>query len=145
MKRIMTLLSLSPGDQFRLFSAALLLLIVPAAIGVLPFSRVRYALLRSAALATPIVPGAPGPTRLTWAVSVADHHLPGSRSCLVRSLASEALLRLYGHTPAHRIGVDPDADDGFMAHSWLEYEGDVLIGDVEQLSQYEALPPLDDP
>jgi len=145
MKRAVTFLSLSPGDQFRLLLTALLLLIAPAGISVSSFPRIRSVLIRSAALATPVAFGAPAPTRLVWAVSIADHHLPGSRSCLIRSLTSETLLRLYGYTPTHRIGVDPDADGGFIAHSWLEYEGDVLIGDLEQLSQYETLPPLDDP
>lgn len=131
------------GDKLRGLLSVVLLLTVPVALWLTSFSTVRTALLGTAARGRALVPGDASPHRVVRAVVVADARLPGSRSCLVRSLASEALLRLYGHVPTHRIGVDPGAEDGFAAHSWLEHDGDVLIGDIEDMARYEALPPLD--
>jgi hypothetical protein len=143
MRLIMGFVSVSSGDKFRVLLASLSLPLISAVISVFRFSHARAILLRASTLGSRIVPGSPSPTRTVWAVEVADRHLPGDRSCLVRSLTSETLLRLYGYTPVHRIGVDPHSNDGFAAHSWLEYGEDVLIGDLEDLSKFDALPPLD--
>ncbi|MFD1633374.1 lasso peptide biosynthesis B2 protein [Haloplanus ruber] len=143
MLRITRFLSLSSGDKFRVLCSALLLLLTSFCIVLLPFSKVRAGLLRISTPDNRRVPGTPPPSRIVWAVNVTEYYLPGSRSCLVRSLAGETLLRLYGYAPTHRIGVNPHSEDGFIAHSWLEYDGDVLIGDLDDLSQYEPLPPLD--
>lgn len=144
LSRVGGILSVSHGDKARLFSSVILLTLVRVGIAVRPFAGVRAALLRVVGTASPVVPGRPSPGRIVWAVDAADRHCPGDRTCLVRSLTSEALLRLYGYEPTHRIGVDKEAEDDFAAHSWLEYEGDVLIGDLDDLSRYEPLPALDD-
>lgn len=143
MRRLATFLSYPFGTQARLLAAAALLVSLAVGIVVAPFARVRDALLWLADRAAAVVPGDPKPGRVVAAVEVADGELPGERTCLVRSLTAETLLRLYGHAPEHRIGVDPDAEGGMKAHSWLEYGGEILIGDLEDLSRYEPLPPLD--
>lgn len=61
----------------------------------------------------------------------------------MRSLTAEALLRLYGFTPKHRIGVAKETETEMKAHSWLEFQDDVLIGELEDLSRYEPLPSLE--
>jgi hypothetical protein len=50
---------------------------------------------------------------------------------------------MYGHEPTHRLGVDKDSEDGVKAHSWLEYDGEILVGDLPDLDRYEPLPPLE--
>lgn len=134
--------ALSVGDYPRLATAVALLLVIDLAVVVLPFARFRNGLVRAASTLGAVVPGTPSATRIVWAVEVADAKLPGERTCLVRSLTAEVLLLLYDIRPSHRIGVHPD--DGLEAHSWLELDGDVVIGDLEDLSRYEPLPPLDD-
>lgn len=60
----------------------------------------------------------------------------------MRSLTAEALLRLYAFTPDHRIGVTKEKETDMKAHSWLEIDDNVLIGNLEDLSRYEPLPSL---
>lgn len=144
LSRVGGFLSVSHGDKARLLASVVLLILVWVGIAVRPFAGVRAALHQVVRTARPVVPGRPSPGRVVWAVDAADRHCPGDRTCLVRSLTSEALLRLYGYEPTHRIGVDKEAEDDLAAHSWLEYEGDVLIGDLDDLSRYEPLPALDD-
>lgn len=140
---LQTFLSSPLGDQVRVSVSALLLASVSVGFVVGSFSRIRRYLLWLCDRVSAFVPGGPTPDQVVSAVDVADRLTPGDRSCLVRSLTAEALLRLYGFTPEHRIGVAKETDDEMKAHSWLELRNDVLIGDVENLSQYEPLPSLE--
>lgn len=130
------------GDKLRLCIAGVLLATVGPCLSILSFSRFRKALLCVAAGGAPLLPGSSTPDRIAWAVDAADSRLPGSRTCLVRSLATEVVLQLYGHTPCHRIGINRTAGT-IEAHSWVEYEGRVLIGDLEGLSEFDSLPSLE--
>jgi len=143
MSRVTVFLSLGTGDQCRLLAAAALLLALSVALVVAPFSRLRDALLSVCDVAARIVPGSPTPGQITRAVDLADRHLPGERTCLMRSMTAEALLRAYRYEPTHRIGVDKEEAGGVEAHSWLEYDGEVLIGNLPDLSRYDSLPPLE--
>lgn len=144
MGKLSTFLSFRFGDQVRLLAAATLLIVVWIGIVGGSFSRVRTGLLRASDFGASFVPGDPDPARVARTVEVADYGLPGDRTCLVRSLTAETLLRLYGHTPVHRIGVDTSVESGMRAHSWLEHDDGILIGDLEDLSRYTPLPPLDE-
>jgi len=140
-ERVSTLEALNVGDTLRFGTAAVLLPCLYVAVSVVSFARLRTGLL--GVFGRLAVPGSPGPKRIVWAVTTTDRYLPGERKCLVRSLTSEVLLHLYGHCPQHRIGVDRAGDTGVEAHSWLEYDGEVLIGDVPDLDRYEPLPSLE--
>jgi hypothetical protein len=90
-----------------------------------------------------LVIGSPAPERIAHTVDVTDRNLPGERKCLVRSLSTEVLLRVYDCHFTHRIGVDRTADGAVRAHSWIEHDGDVLIGQLDDLDAFEPLPPLE--
>ncbi len=106
-------------------------------------SAIRRVMLKTCYRLSDRIPGSPTPVELASLVESADWYLPGSRTCLVRSLTAETLLRLYGYSPVHQIGVKKDTTDELEAHSWIEYEDDILLGDLEDLSAYSRLPPLD--
>jgi hypothetical protein len=131
------------GDQVRLSVAALLLTVVSIAFTVGSFSGTRRYLLRLCDTASGVILGDPTPKRIVSAVEVADRLVPGHRTCLMRSLTAEGLLRLYAFRPDHRIGVAKETDAEMKAHSWLELGDEVLIGDLEDLSQYDPLPSLE--
>jgi len=142
MSRLNSFRSLPPGDQFRLTAAAGLLLVVWGGVVVVSFDRFRWFLVRLGNLCGRVIPGTPSARRVASAVAVADRHLPGDRTCLVRSLSTEVLLRIYDCEFTHRIGVDRTVDGTVRAHSWIEYDGDVLIGQLDDLDAFEPLPPL---
>lgn len=131
------------GDMFRVLLAEALLLSLPFAFAVGPFVKVRRKIVWISERGAQIVPGTPTHSRVVSAVEVADYQLLGSRRCLVRSSAGEALLLLYGFTPDHRIGVTKEADGEFAAHSWLELDGDVILGELNDLARFDPLPSLD--
>jgi len=78
--------------------------------------------------------------RVSWAVRAASRFVPGASNCLVRALATQALLGKYGYRSELRIGVRKAADAGLAAHAWLESDGAVVIGEFE-LDHYVPLAP----
>lgn len=142
-RRLRRFVRLSVGDEARVLTALVLLPLVRVALVVAPFAAFRRLLLGLADAA--VVPGTPTPERVAWAVEAADRQLPGHRTCLMRSLTTETLLRLYDlDAPEHHVGVDPTDETGMKAHSWIEHGGEVIIGDVEDLSRYEPLGRFDE-
>ncbi len=143
MGRIFSFLSTRLGDQFRLLFAAALLVLLPILFQVGTFARIRRRLVRLSERVARFVPGTPTHTRVVSAVEVADRHLPGDRKCLTRSSAAEVFLCLYGFAPDHRIGVTKEDDGEIAAHSWLELDNEVIIGDLNDLARFDPLPSLD--
>lgn len=144
MSRLTGFRRLSLGDKVRALVAATLLLCIWAGITVVPFDRFRAVLVRVGDAGRAIMPGSPSIGQIARLVDVVDVNLPGQRTCLVRSLTTEVLLRAYGHQFDHRIGVDKTTEGDVKAHSWIEHQNEVLIGQVEDLDRYEVLPPLND-
>lgn len=76
--------------------------------------------------------------RVAWAVGSVASRLPGRTSCLIEALAAEAMLRRRGYECQLRLGVPPAgcANAPFAAHAWIEHDGHVVIGDVQDLHDY---------
>jgi hypothetical protein len=74
--------------------------------------------------------------RLVWAVQVASKRIPGA-TCLSCALTLQRLLAKNGHESELRIGVAKD-DSGFIAHAWLTYDGQILVGGP-QIGKYQML------
>ena len=143
MNRLSKFLSLSVGDQCRLLLAESLLFALPVVFSIGSFARARQKMIWISKRAARIVLGTPTHIRVVSAVKLADHHLPGSRKCLTRSSTAEVLLLLYGFTPEHRVGVMKEDDGAISAHSWLELDDDVIIGELDNLAQFDPLPSLE--
>jgi hypothetical protein len=78
--------------------------------------------------------------RVAWAITAAARHLPLRSTCLVESLAARAMLQRRGIDCALRLGVRRAADPSpFAAHAWLEHHGAVVLGQVDDLSEYAPL------
>jgi hypothetical protein len=68
---------------------------------------------------------------------------PFGINCLPQALVGHMLLRRKGFDVQLKIGVRKEPCDKLIAHAWLEYEGQVIMGDLGNLRQFTALPPLD--
>jgi|SRR5215217_5151646 len=66
--------------------------------------------------------------RIVWAVELAGQYLPWVRTCLTQALAAQFLLVRQGHPALVHIGVVREEGEGFLAHAWVESEGEVVIG-----------------
>lgn len=66
--------------------------------------------------------------------------LPWHSTCLIEALAARRMLGRRGLTSSLRIGVRLGANGDVEAHAWVEYQGEVLIGNIADLEQFLALP-----
>ena len=131
MGKIRRFLKLTRSERGLLLKAAFFLLAVRLGLSLLPFRIFRRFLervLRSAALPAAPVPSA---ERIAQAIASASRHLPGTRNCLVRALATQIFLHRMGYQASLRIGVRRDSAAPLAAHAWVEEQGNVRIGGSE--------------
>ena len=76
--------------------------------------------------------------RLARAAMLILRRLPTDRRCLVRSLVVSGLLARRGIPAQLVLGVRPDRSEPFMAHAWVEHEGECVLPD-EGFSRLHAL------
>jgi hypothetical protein len=144
MKRLRKFFRLPATERRLLIQAALLLGIVRLGLVLLPFLTLQNILTHIARL--PRLPKANrvSPDQLAWAISMASQHIVGAKTCLIQALAAQTLLARYGY-PAHlRLGVAKGDNGQLQAHAWVESNGKVVIGDLdEELAHYARLSTLD--
>src|SRR5882724_7407403 len=131
-------------DRHLLVEATLLLGAIRLAVYLLPFQTLYHLLTRVVRTTTAAqrVDHAAF-DRVTWAVTLASRHLPGSTTCLTQALATQLLLRRRGHSACLRIGVARSGAGKLQAHAWVESGGKVVIGRLTDLSRYVPLASLE--
>jgi hypothetical protein len=103
----------------------------------MPFQSLRAAVCRSRRRPCAVNPARrPDTAKIAWAVAAANRILHGD--CLPLALAVELMLRHYGYPAEFKIGAGRDPGGAFIAHAWVESEGQVVIGDFE-LGKYAEL------
>jgi hypothetical protein len=144
MKRLRKFFRLPAIKRRLLVQAVFLLGIVKLGLALLPFLTLRNILARIAQ--TPPLPktNRVSPDQLAWAVSLASQYTVGAKTCLAQALTAQALLTRYGY-PAHlQLGVAKSDNGQLQAHAWVESNGKVVIGDLnEELARYIRLSTLD--
>ncbi|MDX1530168.1 MAG: lasso peptide biosynthesis B2 protein [Rhodothermales bacterium] len=131
--------ALSWRDRLLLARVGLLLGGAWTALRIFPFRRVRDF------CAGPAAPPSDRPRtarvdRLIWAVNAVGNRLFGDRPCLPKALGAQVLLRREGFPTTLRIGVTRGrGDDRFLAHAWLERDGDVWVGGADSATTYVPL------
>jgi hypothetical protein len=85
--------------------------------------------------------------KVRWAIAGVAARFRGSATCLVQALAARAILRRRSIASELCFGVRVRRDSAspFQAHAWVECEGAVAIGAIDNLSDFEVLTPLRSP
>jgi hypothetical protein len=73
--------------------------------------------------------------RVAWFTNHASHYVPGA-TCLVQALAGKVVFSIYGYEPTIVIGVKKDGPNDILSHAWLEYDGQTIIGNLEDIDHY---------
>ncbi|BAZ11062.1 hypothetical protein NIES4071_28870 [Calothrix sp. NIES-4071] len=81
--------------------------------------------------------------QIVWAVNVVTRYMPGGAKCLARALTTQVLMNWCGYKPELRIGVSKGETGTFEAHAWVEYQGQVVIGYLQDLPRFVPLPSLE--
>ena len=143
MALVRKLLRLPPAERSLLIASTFVVGVIRLGAWVLPYRLLRQCVaVLARRRAGP--PGADRPSvaAVVRAVNVASRHVPGSRGCLIRALATRAILIRQGHDAALRIGVARSEEGDFQAHAWVENEGRIVIGRVRNLGRYRTLQPV---
>jgi hypothetical protein len=126
-----------------LAEAAVTLGIVQFAVLTLPFRTLRRMLVDTPRVST----GGRSPdvnraTReIAQAVAAVARRWPWQSTCLSDALTAHAMLRRRGHASEVRVGVRlNDASAARLdSHAWLECNGQVVLGRLENLEDYSTL------
>lgn len=147
MKALRRLRELSWHDRLLLLEAALYLGAARAALLSLPFRRIAVHLGRQVApdQVSPSPLAAPSDARkVAWAVDVMARHTPWDTACLARSIAGKFMLRRRGLPSWLFLGTTKDPSGNLLAHAWLRYGNEVLIGGGE-LDRFTPLSSFGEP
>ena len=77
-----------------------------------------------------------------WAVHVSSHYMPGRVKCLARALTTQVITQRQGYSPELRIGVAKGESGQLEAHAWVELQGRVVMGFLQDLDRFSPMPSL---
>lgn len=138
-KNLLRFFGLPAAEQWLLFKAVFLLVVLRLGIWLLPFQTFYRLLSRLARIYIPPPDDQEVPKKkIVRAVEIAGRHMPWAGTCLTLALATQVLLARRGCQVLLCIGVARSEDDKFEAHAWVESEGEVIIGGTE-LDRYSPL------
>jgi hypothetical protein len=80
--------------------------------------------------------------QILWVTSRLGANFLTNRSCLTEALTVQLLFWRRGYSADLRIGVSKQQNGKLIAHAWVESEGEVVIGAVDELPNYAVLPSL---
>jgi len=134
--------SLDRSDRQLVLEVLALMALVSAGLRLVRFPTLRRALERYVRLRTiaPARSRAAAIDRVRWAITVVAARLPGA-TCLVQALTGDAILRRMGLPCELRIGVRVSGrrSAAIEAHAWVDCNGLVAIGAIEDLSDFRVL------
>ncbi len=140
MRRLRRFLGLGGSDKLLLLEATLVAVFVRLGLQTLRFRRLRGLLSTDAAdheLPTEDV------ERIAWTVKKVCKYIPLDATCLTQAMTGEYMLGRRGRESNLRIGVAKSDEQKLDAHAWLEVDGNVVIGNNQDLTRYAMLPDLD--
>jgi hypothetical protein len=135
--------SLDRRDRRLVVEAASVMALVWTGLRLLRFPALRRLLDRYASTRTRLRAGEPSLTTIgnvRWAITAVAARFP-TATCLVQALAADAILRRRGLAPELHIGVRSRDNRArpIEAHAWVECDGSVAIGSIENLSDFTQL------
>lgn len=140
MKRLRKFLLLTKRDRSLIVSALFLVGAIRLGLWLLPFQTLHRLLQKTTQTNTELQEVNQATVdRVAWAVVVASRYVPGAR-CLAQALATQVLLHRRGCPTNLRIGVARGKEGQLRAHAWVESQGRIVIGNLENMSIYTPLP-----
>jgi Transglutaminase-like superfamily len=138
MTKLVKFLELAPREQALFLRAWFLLGYTRTLLWLLPFRTLQELVKRKrirqpAKLVT-------GVENLKRALAVMSRYIPRC-TCLIQALAMSLLLKRYGYPSHLLIGVARNEDGKFLAHAWVESQGQIVIGG-SKVDQFTPFSPL---
>lgn len=146
MQSILRFVQLAPPERALFFRAYCLLTVIRLGLWVKSFNHLRKVLAQTSTFRQTVAEDPLSQrqfiVRIHWAINAACKFMPGSVKCLARALAMKTFLD-WANCPAKLvIGVDKNSAAQLEAHAWVEYEGQVIMGQLDDLNRFKPLPNL---
>ena len=135
-KKCRTLFSLSPAEKILLLQSCFQLRHIRIALARKPFKTVLEDVKRRAVSGPVSREANPAPRKICGWIERCASNLPGTYTCLPKALAGFLLCGRYGHRTKLCFGAARSEEAGFHAHAWLEYDGEVVLGDLPDLENF---------
>ena len=142
MGKIRKFLYLPSSERLVFVKSVILLFLVRFVLFIFPFKTVLNLLewAKSKSMKPRYVKGIDS-DRIARAVEVSSRYIPFTK-CLAKALVTQMLFANYGYLSQLRIGVKKDGPERIKAHAWVESQGQIVMGNLENLSQFNPLAPL---
>jgi hypothetical protein len=141
MQQLRNFLKLTMDDRLLLLNTLVLLAAIRLGLWLLPFKTLLGLLPRLSQITfTPNLSHSALLNKVVWAIDVSSRYMPGGVKCLARALTAKVLLDRLEHSPELRIGVAKDNQGTLEAHAWIEYQGQIVMGNLKDLSRFVPLP-----
>jgi Transglutaminase-like superfamily len=139
-KQLSKLFQLKKTDRQVLLESCLLLSSIRLGLWLLPFGKLQKILVKISS-SRKVSPGLQIKQIIT-AVNRSSYYSPGNVKCLARALTTEFLLTKYGYCPLLRIGVAKGEQGTLEAHAWVEEQGKIVIGYLQDLDKFTVFSSL---
>lgn len=136
MSKLCKFMALQRQEKWLYLSVALWLLVVKTGLYLLPFDRLRGWVV-GFGQSNGKLTNAQEMQTIIQAIERISQFLSSSRiNCLPQALVGYMLLRREGFDVQLKIGVLKTPSDQLVAHAWLEYQGQVILGNLQCLGQF---------
>ncbi|NEO14256.1 MAG: lasso peptide biosynthesis B2 protein [Moorea sp. SIO4G2] len=143
MKQLRKFLSLTHTERQLFIKAFVLLALVRLGMWLLPFKTLQRLLaIISQGNAVGLRRYSPTTDQIVEAVNRSSCYLPGNPKCLARALTTQTLMSQCRYSAELRIGVAKGEQGQFEAHAWVESQGQIVIGDLTDLSRFTPMSSL---
>jgi hypothetical protein len=127
------------SEKYVLFQAVILIVFVKIALRLVRLNTF-IPLISKLAQVQVGAEGRPDAARVGVLVDAVGRKL--NATCLHRALAAYVIMRRRHHAAKLSIGVLLDQNARFSAHAWVESQGKIVIGYLNNLASYTLLPTL---
>ncbi len=98
-----------------------------------------------------IVSQTPTVAEMIWAVDASSWYALKPARCLARAFTLYLLMQWFGHVPTLQIGVAKPSESTngaagpskIEAHAWIEYQNQVILGQIRDLERFAPLPSIE--
>lgn len=142
MRRLLNFFRISGSDQKLLVISLIILAAIRLGLWLLPFRTLLKLLTKISQPTNAQITNKVTVGKIVWTVNAASRYMPGVM-CLARALTTQVLMSRYGHSGQLRIGVAKTERGKLEAHAWVEHQGRVAIGNLQDLSRFIPLPSLE--
>jgi hypothetical protein len=139
MENFRKLLSLCPSNRWLVLNAYFTIIGMNLLLKFVSYNRIRQSIANQSLRKKTYNQDPSCAIRIAEAVKLAGQYTPGKTTCLVKALSGYYLLTKHNIAVEMYIGVKLGLPGQLNAHAWIMNQGEVILGNLEDLPSYTKL------